>query len=451
MKKLSLFVMSIFFLLVPLILLAQETDTEVTERRISVSEYRNKMKAGWIGQMVGVGWGAPTEFRYMNRIIPKDEVPEWMPKMVNVWGQDDLYVEMTFLRTLEIYGLDVSMHQAGIDFANSKYMLWHANEAGRSNLRNGIAPPDCSHPQFNEHADDIDYQIEADFSGLIAPGLPNTVIALGEKFGRLMNYGDVRDVIHWHKENPDDWKETWQLVNEKYHENPDYRRLSCSEAANNDFNIDAKINGAYIVMGLLYGNSDPDMTTVISMRCGQDSDCNPSNAAGILFTTISYDSLPDKYISALELDKKFSYTEYNFQMLSDVCVKLAAEIVVKAGGRIEKNDLGEEVFIIPVLEPRPSVLEKSWDPGPIAGTTFTNEDFPHLKWQWISKLVVWLLLALALIVLKENRNIKSLWLLIPLVVPYLLWELLSGLIPAKMLGVEKVYVVSLGMGISLLF
>ena len=110
--------------------------------------------------------------------------------MVNVWGQDDLYVERTFLRSLEMYGLNVSMRQAGIDFANSKYQLWHANNAGRNNLRNGIAPPDCGHPEFNKHADDIDYQIEADYSGLIAPGLPNTVIALGEKFGRLMNYGD---------------------------------------------------------------------------------------------------------------------------------------------------------------------------------------------------------------------------------------------------------------------
>lgn len=40
------------------------------------------------------------------------------------------------------------------------------------------------------NADAIDYQIEVDFSGLIAPGLPKTVITLGEKFGRLMNYGD---------------------------------------------------------------------------------------------------------------------------------------------------------------------------------------------------------------------------------------------------------------------
>jgi hypothetical protein len=82
----------------------------------------------------------------------------------NAFEQDDLYVEMTFLKTLQDYGLDVSAHQAGLDFANSRYPLWHANEAGRDNLRKGIAPPDSGHPTFNSHADDIDYQIEADFA-----------------------------------------------------------------------------------------------------------------------------------------------------------------------------------------------------------------------------------------------------------------------------------------------
>ena len=181
---------ALFILMGAEVSLAQSEDETVTERRLKVSDYRQKMMAGWIGQMVGVGWGAPTEFRWTNEIIPEDQVPEWRPEMVNVWGQDDLYVEMTFLRSLEEHGLDVSMRQAGIDFANSEYDLWHANKAGRDNLRQGIAPPDSSHPQFSIHADDIDYQIEADFSGLISPGLPNSVIALGEKFGRLMNYGD---------------------------------------------------------------------------------------------------------------------------------------------------------------------------------------------------------------------------------------------------------------------
>lgn len=63
-------------------------------------------------------------------------MPGWNPDTVNgSFAQDDLYVDMTFLRTLEVYGLDVSIRQAGIDFANSGYPLWHANFAGRTVLR----------------------------------------------------------------------------------------------------------------------------------------------------------------------------------------------------------------------------------------------------------------------------------------------------------------------------
>ena len=80
-------------------------------RRLTLSEYRDRMTAGWIGQMVGVGRGAPTEFKCRGRTIPEGEVPEWRPAMVNQFDQDDLYVEMTFLRTLEEHGLDVSARQ----------------------------------------------------------------------------------------------------------------------------------------------------------------------------------------------------------------------------------------------------------------------------------------------------------------------------------------------------
>jgi len=159
-------------------------------RRLPVKEYRDKMKAGWIGQIIGVSWGAPIENRYQ-QIMPADQMPPFTEDLVNdAFGQDDLYVEMTFLRTMEEYGYDVSIRQAGIDFANSGFALWVANAMGRLNLRNGIAPPDSSHPKFHNCAGAIDYQIEADYVGLIAPGMPGVVIALGEKFGRLMNYGD---------------------------------------------------------------------------------------------------------------------------------------------------------------------------------------------------------------------------------------------------------------------
>jgi hypothetical protein len=381
-------------------------------RRLPMARYVDKMEAGWIGQMVGVGWGGPTEFKYQGVIIPADALPKWRPAMVNQFNQDDIYVEMTFLRTLEQYGLDATIRQAGIDFANSGYRLWHANLAGRNNLRRGISPPDSSHPQLNKHADDIDYQIEADFSGLIAPGLPNRVIRLGETFGRLMNYGDglyggqfvggmyaeaffetdvekivraglkcipagsqyaesIRDVLQWWQESPEDWQKTWRRINDKYHLNPEYRRFSCT-GSDGKFNIDAKINGAYIVMGLLYGEGKPDDTIVISTRCGQDSDCNPSNAGGILFATIGRANLPERFTSALDRHAKFSHTAYGFATLVEVCKKLARQAVIEAGGKIKKGPDGREVLLIPVLPPVPSALVQCWDPGPLAGSRFTS-------------------------------------------------------------------------------
>lgn len=387
-------------------------------RRLPVKEYRDKMKAGWVGQMVGVAWGAPTEFKWQGKIIPPESMPAWKPGAINdSFNQDDIYVEMTFLRTLEMHGLNAPIRQAGIDFANSGYRLWHANKAGREALRKGIAPPDSGHPHFNKHADDIDYQIEADFAGLISPGLPNTVIALGEKFGRLMNYGDgvygghfvggmyaeafferdpvkiveaglrcipegsqyaecIRDTLAWYKESPEDWERTWQRIDEKYQQNPAYRRASCDKGT---FNIDAKINGAYIVMGLLYGKGDLDQTIIISTRCGQDSDCNPSNAAGVLFATLGFAELPDRFTSKLDESLYWSHTSYNFPKLIDVCEKLARQAVVQSGGRIEKDASGEEVFVLPVETPRPSKLEQCWSPGPIANSRFTAEEMAQIK------------------------------------------------------------------------
>ena len=392
-----------------------------TVRRLPVKQYVDKMKAGWVGQMAGVGWGGPTEFRCKGVIMPETRLPKWRPEMINQFNQDDIYVEMTFLRTLEVHGLDASIRQAGIDFAASGYRLWHANRAGRDNLRKGIAPPDSGHPKFNKHADDIDYQIEADFAGLIAPGMPNVTIALGEKFGRLMNYGDglyggqfvggmyaeaffetdpvkivraglacipqeslyaqmVRDMLAWHAKDGDDWQKAWQLAEDKYHKDAKYTHGLCSGPGGaGKFSIDAKLNGAYIIMGLLYGKGDPDKAIIISTRCGQDSDCNPSNTAGVLFTTIGFAKLPERFTSAINPKGKFSHTPYTFPKLIEVCQSLARQAVIKAGGRVEKNDAGEEVFVIPVRAPKPGKWVKSYQPGPAANSKFTKEEMDRIK------------------------------------------------------------------------
>ncbi|MBR4171162.1 MAG: ADP-ribosylglycohydrolase family protein [Kiritimatiellae bacterium] len=386
------------------------------ERVLTLDDYRDKMKGAWIGQMVGVSWGQPTEFKWNNEIIPEDKVPVWASDfpLRMAYGNDDLYVEMTFLKTLEDYGLDVPIRQAGIDFANSEYNLWCANKAGRSNLRRGIAPPDCSHPKNNKCPNDIDYQIEADYAGIISPGCPQEAIRLGNVFGRLMNYGDgvwagqfigalyaeaffttnintlldaglaaiptesdyaqmVRNVRQWHRENPHDWKTCWQKIRAAYSKkfNPQLR--------DSNGGIDVRLNGACIVLGLLYGEGDLDRSMVLSMRCGWDSDCNPSNVGGILMAAYGLKELPGKYTEKLDYVRKFSYTAYNLPTLFAVCEKLARQVVARHGGRIEKGSDGKERFVIPVQVPHPDPFIPSWKAPAPERIRFTKEEMEKQK------------------------------------------------------------------------
>jgi len=86
----------------------------------------------------------------------------------------------------------------------------------------------------------------------------------------------ITKTLGWSRQYPNDWKKVWALITEDAN-----KRETCPEGALRSFNIDAKLNGAYVVLGLLYGNSDFGKTIEISTRSGQDSDCNAATAGGI--------------------------------------------------------------------------------------------------------------------------------------------------------------------------
>ena len=148
--------MSRVFCLVVVWVAVVVTASPICAARISAERLRDCVLGGWVGQGVGVAYGDRYEFASNGRIIEGDLHP-WEPeRFASSLGQDDLYVELTFLRTLEDHGPDVTMEQAGRDFAATEYQLWHANKYGRDNVRKGIMPPLSGHPRFNLHADDID-------------------------------------------------------------------------------------------------------------------------------------------------------------------------------------------------------------------------------------------------------------------------------------------------------
>jgi hypothetical protein len=150
----------------------------------------------------------------------------------------------------------------------------------------------------------------------------------------------IADVLAWHKQHPDDWKKTWQFIEEKWN-----KREPCPEGALKPFNIDAKLNGAYIALGLLYGGGDFWKTLEISTRAGQDSDCNPSNACGVLGVMIGYKKIPDEWKGGIPAiaDKKFNYTDFSFRTIVESTYKRAIEMVHRHGGRLE----GEKLLVKP--------------------------------------------------------------------------------------------------------
>jgi hypothetical protein len=355
------------------------TDGELTT--IEKSVLKDKIMGGWAGQVIGCTYGGPTEFQWNGTMIG-DHVPiPWDEYQMEFWYDnspglyDDVYMDLTFVQVIGEHGLDAPDTLHALAFANAEYPLWHANQAARYNILNGIMPPESGHWKNNPHADDIDFQIEADFAGLMSPGMINASSALSDKIGHIMNYGDgwyggvfvagmytqafmsddpgfvvrealkalpeesrfyrtIADVIRWHGMYPDDWKSNWFELQKKW-----TAEKGCPDGVFRAFNIDASINAAYIVLGLLYGDGDFGKTIDISTRAGYDSDCNPANAAGILGTMLGYSNIPGYWKQGLDRveHRNFVYTDMSLLDVYDVGYGHALQMVEKHGGRVLDN------------------------------------------------------------------------------------------------------------------
>ena len=98
-------------------------------------------------------------------------------------------------------------------------------------------------------------------------------------------------------------------------------------------------------------------TLEIATRCGQDSDCNPSNALAVLGVVKGLNGLPVDYKNAVEAigDSVFINTNYSFNKAVTSTVKYAKDLVVQNGGTISDTKLK-----IKVQSPQPFPLEKSF-------------------------------------------------------------------------------------------
>lgn len=345
---------------------------------LSEEALKDKIRGGWAGKVIGCTFGGPTEFRFQGTFIQDYQPLAWSGRAIP-WAfkrtpglYDDVYMNMTFVDVFRKMGLEAPARMLARAFADAPYPLWHANQMARANVKRGLEPPASGDWRNNPHADDIDFQIEADFAGLMAPGMVPAAAEICDRAGHIMNSGDgwyggvyvaamyslafvsddiefiagealdvipeasrfravMNDVLRWHRENPKDWRETWFKVQRKWSED-----IGCPEGVFSPFNIDAKINAAWILVGLLYGDGDFGRTLEISARCGDDSDCNPASAGGILGTVLGFRRIPESWKAGFRDVEaaRFPYMDFS---LMDVCAfsfDAALAMIRKYGGRV---------------------------------------------------------------------------------------------------------------------
>ncbi|MHA8090982.1 ADP-ribosylglycohydrolase family protein [Aquirufa regiilacus] len=387
------------FVLVPFLLISLGSLAQSKMFNITPAALQNKIKGGWAGQTIGVTFGGPMEFRYNGTMINSYQPVPWFDgylkktMLENPGLYDDLYMDLTFVEVFEREGLQAPIASHAKAYAQAGYALWHANQAGRYNILNGIMPPASGHWKNNPHADCIDYQIECDFAGLMSPAMPNAASQISDQIGHIMNYGDgyyggvylgacytlafmhndinkivnealktipaqsnyykcISDVIRWHKQYPNDWRKTWLEVQNKWSDD-----IGCPDGVFAPFNIDATVNSAYVVIGLLYGQGDFGKTVEIATRCGQDADCNPSSAAGILGTMLGYDKIPAYWKLGLKEaeDIDFKYTTTSLNKVYEIGYRHALKNIEMHGGKVGANQIQ-----IPLEAPKTVRFEQSF-------------------------------------------------------------------------------------------
>jgi hypothetical protein len=97
------------------------------------------------------------------------------------------------------------------------------------------------------------------------------------------------------------------------------------------------MNAAWVALGLLFGDGDFARTIDISARAGDDSDCNPATAGGILGTIIGYGRIPGSWKEGLPAVESldFQYTTVSLAEVYELSLKHALEVIGRNGGSVD--------------------------------------------------------------------------------------------------------------------
>ncbi|MDR0831856.1 MAG: ADP-ribosylglycohydrolase family protein [Bacillales bacterium] len=400
------------------------SEDDVKEARLlKISDYQDKVRASYIGQMVGVSWGYPVEF-HSHSALSNSQVPTFMnTTILEAYNQDDIYLSVTALEELYNNGLDVSSRDLGILMYNRDFEYW--NGSNNDVLIRGYAPPLAGYPfgfgyltaRFPEGNS---YQCGISFAGLLSPGIPQSSNELANRFASMTDYGDgiygtqfvaamyaesfftsdynviiqkgleavpqealvrlaINDVLTWYNQGLA-FENAHSLFMDKYWYDETYNWINwpyggADGGRTTGINLDAKSCAAFMVMGMLYGQGDFEESIKYTIRGANDTDSNAASVGGILANILGTKNIPIKYKAGLRGEQKFKYSTYTLDDVVNSLTSLVKENVLKYGGKAGIYQ-GEETLVIPnsIGTVVADHYQCSKNPEPIEETYYTDAE-----------------------------------------------------------------------------
>ena len=348
---------------------------------------RDKIRGGLLGQILGNLNGLPHEMKY---IAEPGNVTTYTPSLPQgAWTDDDTDFEWVYIKVMQDENCLLLPPQRISRLWRERIntRIWCSNLYARQLMDLGIEPPLTGMAVFNPWADfNISGQFICETFGLIAPAMPQKAAEIGLNYTRVTIDGEpaqttqlftsmiatafvendvnaildaglsaidpnsqicqiIKDVRRWHKEHPDDWRATRQLLKQKYSKhNGEMRDRNGHE-----------LNTGSIIAALLYGQGDFVKTLITAFNFGWDADCNAATAGTILGVMKGYRwmlgqgwQIVDRYKNTTRENMPADETITSF---ADRLIDLAERVIVEQGGERLTRD-GRIVYRINTQKPK---------------------------------------------------------------------------------------------------
>jgi ADP-ribosylglycohydrolase len=353
---------------------------------ISAEVLRDKIRGGLLGQILGDLNGLPHEMKYL---AEPGNVTGYTPSLPQgAWTDDDTDFEWVYVKVMQdenrLLLPPERISRLWKERINKR--IWCSNQYARQLMDLGIDPPLTGSAVLNPWADfNISGQFLCETFGLIAPALPRKAAQIGLNYTRVAIDGEpaqttqlftsmiatafaendtqalldaglaaidshsivaqiVKDVRHWHKEHPDDWRTARRLLKDKYSKyNGEMRDRNGYE-----------LNTGAVIAALLYGQGDFVKTLTMAFNFGWDADCNAATAGTIVGVLKGYRwmlaqgwPIVDRYQNTTRENMPNDETITSF---ADRLIDLAERVILEQGGERTMKD-GKIAYRIRRQEP----------------------------------------------------------------------------------------------------